>query len=339
MLPELSIVILVYKTAHLLKRCLDSLTGQTAYDPDAVEIVIVSDHSPDNADEVVAEYRRKHPEIKYIVRQNNGGEAPARNTGFSHCTGRYYTYVDSDDCVTSDYLLEILRIIRKYGPDMLTYRYETCNEEGRFLSVIKTHPAGICEPAKSQAARRLAFKVFAMNLRCNAVYRRALVQDLRYREEYKLGVDALFAFESYLRSRRFYVCNAVLYRYYQYAQSATHNFDAKRLIDMMLVHGVYLEKILRQPYFDLVKRDLFYFFASNYLTWIASEAARFPFESPVGNAFRRRFGSILQEARMSGAICSLHAAILLWLTRTGRYGLLRRCMIAEKALRVIQEKL
>lgn len=336
MLPELSIVILVYKTAHLLRRCLDSLTGQSAYNPSAVEIVIVSDHSPDNADEVVAEYRREHPEIKYTVRERNGGPAAARNTGLESCTGTYYTYVDSDDCVTPKYLSEILRIIRKHTPDMLAYRYEICDETGKSLSVIKAHPPGVCEPSESPVARRLAFKIFAMNLRCNAVYRRAIVADLRYREEYKLAEDALFAFESYLRSKRFYVSNAVLYRYYQYSQSATHNFDAKRLADVMSVHGVYLEKIRRQPYFDLVKRDMFYFFASNYLTWIAAEAARFPLESPVGNAFRSRFGFILQDARKSGAICPLHAAILQWLTRTGRYGLLRRCMIVEKVLGVIR---
>ena len=336
MKPKLSIVVIVYNTAHLLKRCLDSITKQSVYTPTDVEIIVVSDCSPDNADEVVAEYRCEHPEIKYTVRERNGGPAAARNTGLESCTGTYYTYVDSDDCVTTEYLSEILRIIRKHTPDMLAYRYEICDETGKSLSIIKAQPSGICVPAESPAARRLAFNIFAMNLRCNAVYRRALVADLRYREEYRLAEDALFAFESYLRSKRFYVSNCVLYRYYQYSQSATHNFDAKRLVDMMSVHGFYLEKIRRQPYFDQIKRDMFYFFASNYLTWIAAEVARFPLESPVGNAFRSRFGFILQEARKSGAICSVHAAILQWLTRTGRYGLLRRCMIVEKALRVIR---
>lgn len=334
---ELSIVIPVYKTAHLLKRCLDSLTGQPAYDPGTVELVIVSDHSPDNADDVVSEYRCEHPEIKYITRESNGGPGAARNTGLKSCSGMYYTYLDSDDCVTSDYLSEILRIVRKHTPDMLAYRYETCDETGKTLAVIKARQPGICESEESPASRRLAFRVFALNLRCNAVYRRALVMDLCYREECRLGEDAHFAFEAYLRSKRFYVSNAVIYRYYQYRQSATHNFDEKRLIGLMAIHNIYLDKITREPYYDSVKRDMFYFFASNYLTWLAVEMERFSLKSAVVDAYRSRFESIVVEAKRSRAISSLHASLLIWLTRSRRYRWLRKCMGLEKVLRALDE--
>ena len=284
-MPKLSIVVLVYKTAKLLPRCLDSIIGQKGFNAADVEIVVVSDNSPDDVDEVMRGYR--WPGISYVCRKVNGGEAKARNTGLRCCTGRYYTYVDSDDEVVNGYLETLLGIIDRHRPDIITYRYAIIDESGKRLGVSTRHREGLMlDASMSSGERARVFDAFGPNLRCNAVYRLDPIRGLRYREQYKLGIDGLFAFESYLRAKSFYVSNNVLYTYYQYASSATHNFTSRKLCDLMSIHRHYVGEIVRSPHLAAIRLAALHFLASNYCTWLLSEARAAGRGSEVDRCYR-----------------------------------------------------
>ncbi|MEI7430987.1 MAG: glycosyltransferase [Betaproteobacteria bacterium] len=91
--PLLTLIIPVYNVAPYLRQCLDSLAAQTR---PIEEIIIVDDGSTDESPDILKEYAAKMPEIR-IIRQENSGQAVARNTGMKHATGRYLAFVDSDD--------------------------------------------------------------------------------------------------------------------------------------------------------------------------------------------------------------------------------------------------
>lgn len=90
MSPEISVVIPTYNRAGLLREAVDSALAQTFRDR---EIVVVDDGSTDATAEVLASYGDR---IR-AVRQENRGEAAARNRGIAEARGRWIAFLDSDD--------------------------------------------------------------------------------------------------------------------------------------------------------------------------------------------------------------------------------------------------
>lgn len=102
--PEcLSVIIPTYNSAKTLKPLLDTLTAQRLNNTCPCEIIVVDDGSTDDTREVVASFG---PFIKYIYQENKGVSA-ARNAGLEAATGRYISFVDADDMVSSEYVAAI----------------------------------------------------------------------------------------------------------------------------------------------------------------------------------------------------------------------------------------
>ena len=97
---KVSVIVPVYNVEKYIKKCLNSLVNQTL---DEVEIVVVNDGSPDNSQKIIDEYTKKYKNIKSYVKEN-GGLSDARNYGIKKATGKYISFVDSDDYIRKDML-------------------------------------------------------------------------------------------------------------------------------------------------------------------------------------------------------------------------------------------
>ncbi len=103
-MEKLSIVVPVYNTYPYLRECLDSIINQTYKN---LEIIIVNDASPYEEDEIICkEYAEKDNRIVYIKHTENKFQGGARNTGIKAATGKYITFVDSDDYIYNNTLYE-----------------------------------------------------------------------------------------------------------------------------------------------------------------------------------------------------------------------------------------
>lgn len=103
-MEKLSVVIPVYNTYKYLRQCLDSIVNQTYKN---LEIIIVNDASPyKEDDEICIEYAEKDERIIYIKHDINKGQGGARNTGIKNATGKYITFVDSDDFLIQEDIYE-----------------------------------------------------------------------------------------------------------------------------------------------------------------------------------------------------------------------------------------
>ena len=89
----LSVIVPVYNTEKYLKECLDSIINQTFRD---IEIICVNDGSTDKSLEILKEYALKDNRIK-VITQGNKGQSVARNIGLNNASGKYITFIDSDD--------------------------------------------------------------------------------------------------------------------------------------------------------------------------------------------------------------------------------------------------
>lgn len=100
----ISVIVPVYKVEPYLRKCVDSILGQTFRD---FELILVDDGSPDNCGKICDEYAVTDSRVK-VIHQQNGGLSAARNAGidwmFANSDSEYVTFIDSDDWVESVYL-------------------------------------------------------------------------------------------------------------------------------------------------------------------------------------------------------------------------------------------
>lgn len=91
--PKISVIIPVYNSEKYLADCVESLMCQSFHD---AEFIFVDDGSTDRSVDVLKMYQRLDGRIS-IFQQKNSYAGVARNTGMSHATGEYITFLDSDD--------------------------------------------------------------------------------------------------------------------------------------------------------------------------------------------------------------------------------------------------
>lgn len=115
-MPQVSIIVPVYKVEQYIRRCVDSILNQTFTD---FELILVDDGSPDNCPAICDEYAEKDDRIK-VVHKENGGLSSARNAGMAVANGKYYLFCDSDDYV-SPYWCETLYKQIEETPDAWIY--------------------------------------------------------------------------------------------------------------------------------------------------------------------------------------------------------------------------
>ena len=97
--PVVSILMPVYRTASYLREAMDSMLSQTFTD---FELIILNDCSPDNAEEILDEY--KDPRIVRYLGEKNQGLANVLNVGMRLARGKYIARMDSDDLSTPNRL-------------------------------------------------------------------------------------------------------------------------------------------------------------------------------------------------------------------------------------------
>lgn len=88
-----SVIIPVFNEIQFLNEAIDSVTNQSWVN---LEIIIIDDGSTDGSAEICDEYSRKDSRIR-VIHQENGGLSTARNTGLNIATGKYISFLDSDD--------------------------------------------------------------------------------------------------------------------------------------------------------------------------------------------------------------------------------------------------
>ena len=113
---KFSIIIPTYNRATLLKRCLESVIGQTYPNWEAI---VVDNYSEDNTEEVVKNFNDNR--IKYLKNHNYGIIAISRNKAIDIASGDWICFLDSDDCWYENKLEIMLNYVHDY--DLIYHGY------------------------------------------------------------------------------------------------------------------------------------------------------------------------------------------------------------------------
>ncbi|MFC4873593.1 glycosyltransferase family 2 protein [Negadavirga shengliensis] len=136
--PKISVIIPVYNRELLVRNAVQSVLDQSFVD---FELVVVDDAS---TDETVGEILSFHDDRIRVVRKNqNGGNASARNIGIQESKAELITFLDSDDSFDRDFLEKVVSTAEQF-PDIFFFwaGVQFVNSEQQFLRKETWTPKG-----------------------------------------------------------------------------------------------------------------------------------------------------------------------------------------------------
>ena len=160
-MPLISVIIPVYNVENYLRQCLDSIINQTLND---IEIICVDDGSTDKSLDILKEYKQKDNRITILTQQNLHAGV-ARNTGYKTATGKYLSFLDSDDFFELNMLEDMYNQAEKDGSDVVVCGYRGYSNKTH--QYIKNYPIDskltAMSPVEPQQLGEKLFEVSGLN--------------------------------------------------------------------------------------------------------------------------------------------------------------------------------
>lgn len=223
-MPAVSIIVPVYNVEKYLRKCLDSILGQTFSD---IEVILVEDCSADASKEICREYADKDERIRCIWQPQNGGLGRARNTGIAAARGEFLMFVDSDDYIDSHMVGQLYQNLTSSGADVAScglynvFRQRKIPQYGKIEKFL-------CTAEKAFGLLLVGEKIPGSS--CNKLYRSELFRNLRFPEGI-LYEDVMFHTELMQMIRTVYVDTTPLYYYIHRSESiTTQRFDERAMM-------------------------------------------------------------------------------------------------------------
>ena len=243
--PKITIIVPVYKVEPYIRKCVESIIGQTYQ---RIEVILVDDGSPDNCGAICDEYASVDSRIT-VIHTENEGVYIARNKALDVATGDYLMFVDSDDWVEPDFCETALKLALDNNVQLVAFMYNNVFE-GRDNSITEKRPAILHETGymeASEAVKHLIFRNTSLaNYLWNKLFKRSLFDGVKF-PEVRVLQDQSVVYLMMLRAGRIYVSDAVLYNYLQHSGSITDTIY-KSIKKYASLFAIYQERlpILRQ---------------------------------------------------------------------------------------------
>lgn len=266
---KLTVIIPVYNTGILLRRCLNSVINQTFKE---VDIIIIDDNSTDNSLEIAKEYSKNFANIKYFHNSVTLGPGGARNVGLNLVSTKYVCFLDSDDWVdTGTYKTAISILERERSCDIAIYGIKTEYDIPYSTKIrYQYNDSNIISRdfALTLLCKTLNQDISISALLGNKIFRTALIKDnnIIFKELY--FEDELFSFLAILNAQNIAIVSNIYLHYYQRPHSIMHSFSKKHIEDTLEIF-VFLRKYLEEKeIFSIHKSNYYAFFLRCYITLV-----------------------------------------------------------------------
>ena len=132
--PTVSVCIPTYNRREYLAETLESVYAQTYKD---YEVIVGDDGSTDGTDEMLSQGGY---DLRYY-RLDHQGQPAARNRLIELATGRFITFLDSDDVLYPDAVERLMAVIDSHGPDVFAYgSHVGIDEHGNVIRARQPKP-------------------------------------------------------------------------------------------------------------------------------------------------------------------------------------------------------
>lgn len=207
-MPQISVIVPIYKVEQYLERCVDSILNQTFTD---FELVLVDDGSPDNCGAICDEYAKKDERI-VVIHKENGGLSDARNTGIEwalkNSDSEWITFIDSDDWVHIDYLEYLYNSAKKNNTDISVCHFTRVSEWDNKVNAKLPLSVNVYTPEDFYVKENVNAVVAWGKL-----YKKELWTDIRYPYG-KIHEDEFTTYKLLFKCNMITVLDCELYYYY-----------------------------------------------------------------------------------------------------------------------------
>lgn len=201
----ISVIVPVYNFEDCIRRCVDSILGQTYRD---IELILVDDGSKGRSGAICDEYKTLDDRVK-VVHKENGGTSEARNYGLELAEGAYIGFVDGDDFIDPDFYQVLYDLIVEYQTDLSMVSYRQLQQD---QSVPKADSGRISVMERKQAVAELLLDDEIQNYVWNKLYKRELFDHIHF----SVGVvydDIYIMYELFRESRDIVYMRTPKYNY------------------------------------------------------------------------------------------------------------------------------
>ncbi len=237
----ISVVVPVYNVEKILPYSLESIINQTYK---KLEIIIVNDGSTDSSPEICNEYAKKDGRIK-LINQKNKGLSGARNAGIDVANGKYISFIDSDDVISSNFFSYLYKLIVETKSDIAECAFVKISENDVFEKKYKFDIKENYIITDSEGAlNRLHNENVDITVKTvvvwNKLYKKSLFDDIRYPEG-KLHEDDFTTYKILGKINQMVSTDAILHNYVQREKSIMHQEFSTRRLDALEAFENYID--------------------------------------------------------------------------------------------------
>lgn len=185
----ISIIIPVYRVEKWLKKCVNSVIRQTYKN---LEIILVDDGSPDKCPQICDKLAKKDSRIN-VIHKENGGVSSARNAGIDASTGEYICFIDSDDWIDKNFIMNAYNDAISNGAQIVISNITIVSRRGERLykTVNQTQRIDFNSEETLFAALQ---EELSLGGAVPKLYESSLIKDnnIKFDSKVKFGEDVLF---------------------------------------------------------------------------------------------------------------------------------------------------
>lgn len=241
---KVSVIVPVYNAEETLARTMESLFAQTI-SQGFMEILLIDDGSRDGSPALCDGYAREHFNV-HVIHQANAGVSAARNAGIRAAKGKYLLYLDSDDTLSPETVLNVTDFFDQHYDeiDVVVYPnafcYDSGHKEYHYRNRILTR-SGVYDVEKT---------LYISLTTPNVVVKNHGQRNLFFDETLKFHEDEAYLADMVMLSGKLGYVKEANYWYIQHAQQTTSKYSSpyyifessmglyERLIDTYQVNGV-----------------------------------------------------------------------------------------------------
>lgn len=215
-MKKISVVIPAYNCEKYIGRCINSLINQHGAE---LEIIVVNDGSTDGTLKELEQFK----DLITVKSIENSGASAARNVGLECANGDFLMFVDSDDYLCENAIERLVGVQAENDADIVRFRYEYVYSDGSKLVPLSQ----LCENSyiTKEDFPRLVYPLFLkgiyLNSVCMSLFKRKIVEGMRFRTDMSTAEDAVFSLGAFTKAQSVQVVSDIIYKYYQSNEGLT----------------------------------------------------------------------------------------------------------------------
>ncbi|WRK52205.1 glycosyltransferase [Coprobacillaceae bacterium CR2/5/TPMF4] len=200
-----------------------------------------------------------------IIKTDNHGVSHARNIGLDNMTGDYVVFVDSDDYIGTNMFYTLIEYVNKYKVDMVLYDSIFENSSGEFIKIVEKNITPNRILNKKEIVNNVLSWMYGntdkelinnakknykdlymdcYNAPWQAMYKKSLIEDLRFDERLNIYEDLLFNVQIITKCNSLVYIDSALYHYVCNSSGSLATMYHSNYIEMKLLLYDIMKKIL-----------------------------------------------------------------------------------------------